>query len=582
MRIEEIAAYVSNPYRRQPSLPGELDPGIKHDLVSLLERNKVQLAYFPETESSLGDELALCLRNEVAEESSTLEWQRGEFDLIQTSFRSINARSILFKSTGRFPYKSDNLDVLIERARLQEAIGVVRDLGYIPLAHWDNEPDKYLFRRFDTGHKYSTLHLHVSVQWDGPPIVDVPRLFEGARLSPTEQFYFPAPEDSLLIALGHIFFENRVIHLLDLRLVWDSLQERNFDWDRVRETAARCSWEKELSLVLIQTNDADQKIFGEPVIPPTIVRDAKESVASLRRWFPVPRLSFPSHQTEPPFTFSKLATKPYTYARMFRGSRRDVLAYLAYIAIDATNAVRIILRMNKTLNQKAYVIALSGVDGSGKTEIARELEDAFRSCGIETDALWTRTRFSPGVENTKKLLRALSRKRILDPTDENNKRKLRSRRGVRAAWTAWSFLHSLWSFGIATRGRRMMRKVTIYDRHLRDATADLAIFLEEDNPEARIWARALRSIVVRPDVAIWIRITPDTAVRRRDEIGFTLPEAERLTLAYEKIQPQFEEIQIDGERSFDDVADAVVDLCMRRYFSRYRNIKVELQHATRF
>lgn len=167
------------------------------------------------------------------------------------------------------------------------------------------------------------------------------------------------------------------------------------------------------------------------------------------------------------------------------------------------------------------VVALTGVDGAGKSTVAAELAASLDAAAVVHGRVWAR----PGLG-----LRGLSAvarlgKRMLREDPAPGVRRMaadppaavRSRRGL-LGWS-WSlaitlaFLANVWRQHLSAQG------VVIYDRHLFDALATLDVLYR--GTDLRLQRALVRRCLPRADVSLYLDIPAEVAVARKpgDTIG---------------------------------------------------------------
>jgi len=165
-------------------------------------------------------------------------------------------------------------------------------------------------------------------------------------------------------------------------------------------------------------------------------------------------------------------------------------------------------------------IAISGVDGAGKSTLAQMLLDDLARSGVPCERVWTR----PGLR-----IGALGRvgkmvKRVIrdDPAPAVQRlgkgdapATVRSRRGV-MGW-GWSFLVTC-SFVIDVRRRHLAgRGILLYDRHLLDALATLRFAY--GGIDTRLHEAVVRRLVPKVFATFYLDLPAEVAQERKpDEV----------------------------------------------------------------
>jgi thymidylate kinase len=170
------------------------------------------------------------------------------------------------------------------------------------------------------------------------------------------------------------------------------------------------------------------------------------------------------------------------------------------------------------------VVAVSGVDGSGKTTLRNSLVADLKRAGVNVSTVWVR----PGMGLGRLVALATIGKRALRQEAAAGVRAMaegrnratapQSRRGV-VGWT-WAmlvtlaFLRNVWDQHVRARG-----SVVVYDRHLVDALATLDFAYE--GVDLRVQHALVRWLLPRADVRLYLDVPLEVAVARKpgDLIG---------------------------------------------------------------
>lgn len=166
-------------------------------------------------------------------------------------------------------------------------------------------------------------------------------------------------------------------------------------------------------------------------------------------------------------------------------------------------------------------VALSGVDGSGKSTVARAVARDLERLGVPCTVVWTRPGMriawlAPVARSAKRLIREDAEPGVLRVAADPD-RVLRSRRGV--IGRIWLTLVTRSFVRDVRRRTRRATGVILYDRHLLDALVTLSFAYRGVNLESHR-RRVRRSM---PDVraSYYLAARPEAAVARKpgDPIG---------------------------------------------------------------
>jgi dTMP kinase len=179
---------------------------------------------------------------------------------------------------------------------------------------------------------------------------------------------------------------------------------------------------------------------------------------------------------------------------------------------------------------KPALIVLMGLDGSGKTTQAERLAAWLRNNGTKAETVWMRgnsyvTR--PVLAVGKAFLRAPKESKRGEgikagktyKTYVDTKRTMFRRKWLRKVWTALTLVDLYITFRIAFSKLPRDTAAVIMDRYIYDSFIDIDAAFGEDGREAlRLLSSGAARVFPRPDLVILLRITPEEAMHRKDDI----------------------------------------------------------------
>src|SRR5919201_1730211 len=198
--------------------------------------------------------------------------------------------------------------------------------------------------------------------------------------------------------------------------------------------------------------------------------------------------------------------------------------------------------------QNAMLIALSGVDGSGKSTQACALRDALAVGHVRSRIVWTRIGDTPLLH----LLHA-ARTRYAQSTGTITRRTFR-----RTGWrlVLWAIVasadYAAWLQYV--RWRLWRGDVVIADRYLCDFEVELGIRLRNEPHLAAVLPRVLRSLAPTPQRAYLLQIDPALSRKRTTEsdVGDLDPAA--MQRRYDALIPRYGLRACEASRPLDDLA----------------------------
>lgn len=174
------------------------------------------------------------------------------------------------------------------------------------------------------------------------------------------------------------------------------------------------------------------------------------------------------------------------------------------------------------LAARPVVVAVSGVDGAGKSTLADALATELGAAGFNTTRVWAR----PGMEMRFVKTAARAVKRLLRKGSDSAVRAIArgetagrppaSRRGL-VGW-AWALLVTL-SYVAKVRGAVLRaRGILVFDRHLLDALVTLDFVY--GSVDLRLQRTLVRALVPKAAITLYLAIPAEEAIGRKQSAVF--------------------------------------------------------------
>jgi thymidylate kinase len=226
------------------------------------------------------------------------------------------------------------------------------------------------------------------------------------------------------------------------------------------------------------------------------------------------------------------------------------------------------------LRKPGLVVALSGIDSSGKSTQRERLVEALRRSGYAPVTLWTRPGYTPGLEALKHFSRALrGRGRARDERVSGAPGRYPRRAANlgsplrRRLWLAAALLDLLWWYGVRVRLWKILGRAVVCDRYLLDCLVDFRVNFPDDPVERGLLWRWLARISPRPDAAFCLMIPTALSLERsRGKARFHREGAdvlERRRLQYLAASEELRVRVLEGTQGVDAIA-GVMELELAR------------------
>jgi len=517
-----------------------------------------------------------------AEESEHYGRLRAEFEIVRQAWKAEGIEGLMLKSAGAppdFPYGSGNLDVLVPAGWGPSARRVLSRLGFVELRHCE-EPNKFLFRRFRSGTAACDVHLHLRIEWRVSFLFE-DRVWDRRRRSKDEpSLLIPSPEDALLINLAHSFFENKSFSLYDLKKVDRCLSGAGLDWRYIWEVAGRKGWSSGLAVALLIHDHLVRRLVGESAVPSGESEKARRQLGQITR-IHLRRLL--SESCPLPFPTGFIFSKSLFFLKILADPSESNRDRLRDLFLHLTTGTKLKLGIQ---SQPGFLIAISGVDGAGKTTQARYLCRALERCAIRTRYVWSR----PGSSLLSR--RAIQLAEFIigglrHPPNDTNRQDSNDSNGHpqkqscfnpgnrlhRAFWLGLVLLDCTYSFAVKVRFNLLTGHVVICDRYLPDAFADLASRFRDEGTANRLLLRLIAGICPKPDYPVLLDVEPNQAgfSPHHPGSGAAESESERSEArTLEAFARRNRHTSIEASRDPELVSDQLVFHSLSRYFASYR------------
>jgi thymidylate kinase len=217
------------------------------------------------------------------------------------------------------------------------------------------------------------------------------------------------------------------------------------------------------------------------------------------------------------------------------------------------------------------IVALSGIDGSGKSSQAELLRTALERLGYDAAVEWSPFGHDAWLDRlavpVKRLLARIGRYTPAEPARETGLERtsgtaLREENAVvNYAWSAVvTFANELSQLATIARHTRRGR-IVIYDRYALDSTVQLR-FRYGSTGRFALQRALIRLLAPKPVAAFYLDIPPETSLGRKDD-RWTLADLETQTHLYREEYQQAGIVRLDGLRPREELAAKIAEAVWR-------------------
>ena len=207
------------------------------------------------------------------------------------------------------------------------------------------------------------------------------------------------------------------------------------------------------------------------------------------------------------------------------------------------------------------IIAISGLDGSGKSTQIEELMRRLRNDGYKVKFIWARGGYTPGFEFIKKCLRRILGQQLPLPGHSNMREKKLGSPFIQRIWLIIAIADLVLLWGLYVRTLSKLNTVVICDRYLNDTLLDFRKNFPTSNIEGSIFWKLLTTFVPDPDHSFLFWVPVEISEKRSIAKGEPFPDT-RETLEW-RLNAYMDELtfpldkytRIDGRSSIAKISD---------------------------
>lgn len=182
-----------------------------------------------------------------------------------------------------------------------------------------------------------------------------------------------------------------------------------------------------------------------------------------------------------------------------------------------------------------YVVAISGMDGAGKTRLVADLAEMMERLGLATTIVWSRPGMGLGPLDA--IVRTV--KRVVTgeeaPTMRAPEGSTRPRSRAGALGWCWALVITTAFLVDVRRQHRGPGSLKLYDRHMLDALATLDYLYEGVALAAH--RTLIKHLLPRASVTLWLDVSPEEAATRKPDAVFHEEAARHQYSGYARYAP---------------------------------------------
>jgi len=485
--------------------------------------------------------------------------QVKEFVAVRERLDAAGIPHVLVKGVWGFPYRSDNVDLLVPSREKDRVDSILTDLGYI---YNRFRPDrlKRLYVLIRGSRHIITVHTHDLVGWYSP-FVEEEMLFGSAVDGAEAGVRLPRREIAMAVNAVHSVYEDATVRLIEQHKIRCLMKQGPIDWDWLWQFAAHRGWESGLALGLLILDRQYRMLTGRPLFGEAVLQRMQENLsrADGTRQHYNRRIA----DREVPIYYQ--LSKYFIRCCMFRQVKRSRLVSawekIVITSVILRQGVRQVLGWPE---RHRMLVAMCGADGSGKTMHIESLIRVMEVFEIRAERSWTRIGDSPVLN----LLKSPFRRRVRAEADVGQSSEQGRFRNpwVRRLWPPVALADYVIRQYLAVGWAYLRRRVVIADRYHVDALVDLALRCGPEIMHKRWVVWVLRRLP-RARPAFVMECSAETLHRRRG-VEFVVGVSERGVDYYREAARLFDARVFWNEGDSDVVTEQIAREAVEQYFRR--------------
>jgi len=556
---EKLVAFLIAPDAAPAPSPESMpDP---NDFLELLEEQKVPLKEVIAVNDLADHEIvgADCVQHALKADLARHRLLLEEFTTLRERLDESGIRHVMVKGVWGFPYRSENMDILIGADDVPRAVEILDDLGYL-YNRFRPERFKRLHNRLSGSSLSGVVHLHKAISWY-TPFVEPGIIFRSAVDGSEAGVRLPRREISMAINGVHALYEDATVRLIELHKIRYLIRSGPVDWDWLWNFAVHRGFESGLSLVFLILDRQHRTLTGQPLFDEPLLRRMESHLSLVDGTRQHYRRRVKGRELPTIYTMSKY----FVRRCMFREVKRSGLMRF-WRKIETTV---LILRggvhqVTCWYPQPPALIAVCGPDGCGKTTAIERAAAGLEAFEIRSRRSWIRI----GDSFLLNWAKSPFQRRLKAEVDagEASEQGVFKNRVIRAIWPVVAVADYLIRQYAAYIWIVFQERMVIADRYHVDALVDLALRCGPQIMRKHWVASAMR--LLPKAYAVFVLKVSDETMRRRRRGDYIEGITHRVSAYYDEAATLMGGRVLSGEDDPEAIAETITKETLARFFER--------------
>jgi len=558
---ERLAAFLIAPDVAPPPAPGDMpDPD---GFLELVETHHLPLGEVIAVNGLEDHEIVAtdCVQHALKTDAERHREHLARFVEFRKRLDAENIPHVLVKGVRGFPYRSENVDLMIPADAVPRADAILTEIGYV---YNRFRPDN--FKRLHvltSGSRWViTFHLHTMVGWYSP-FVEPEAIFGSAVDGSEGGVRIPRREICMIINGTHALYEDATIRLIELHKIRHLMRSGPVDWDWLWDFATYRGCESGLALSFLILDRQFRSLIGKPLFDEAMVGRMESYLSAIdgtRRHY---RKYVAGRDLPTLYTLSKYFVRRCLFCQV---KRTKLLSFWGKVGTTSLILRGGVHQVTRWFPQPAFLMAVCGPDGCGKTTQIERVAEALEVYEIRSRRSWIRIGDSFLLNWFKKPFHRRVRAEVDTDGRMTSEQGVFRSRFVRTVWSIVAVLDYLVRQYAAYIWTVLHERTIIADRYHVDALVDLALRCGPEVMRKR-WVLAAMRMLPKARTAFVLKVTDETMRSRRAE-DYVEGLTHRVIEYYDEAARLMNTPVLDGGQEPEALAEIIVKATLPRFFER--------------
>ena len=554
---ERLAAFLIAPDAAQAPGPEEMpDPD---SFLELVELHKLPIEEILAVNNLGGHEVVKseCVQHALRADAERHREHLERFVAFRERLDAENIPHVLVKGVQGFPYRSENVDLMIPAESFGRADEILADMRYV---YNRFRPDNLKrLHVLTAGSRWViTMHLHTAVGWYSL-FVEPEMIFSSAVDGNEGGIRLPRREIAMAINGVHALYEDAIVRLIELYKIRHLVRSGPIDWDWLWKFAIHRGFESGLSLMFLILDRQYRSLTGKPFFEEPQLHRMESYLSRVDGTRQHYRRRVAERDLPAYYTLSKYFVRRCLFRQVERCRLTGFLGKAKTVGMILHGGF---FQVTRWKPQPPALVAICGPDGCGKTTQIERLAKVLEVFEISSARSWIRIGDSPLLNWAKVPFHRRVRAEV--EAGESSEQGVFRSRVVRTLWPVVALADYLVRQYAAFIWISLHGRMVIADRYQVDALVDLALRCGPEVMRKR-WVLAVLRLLPKAQETFVLKVSDETMRRRRAE-DYVEGLTHRVIAYYDEAARVLGARILSGEEDPEVLVDAIARETVSRFF----------------